>query len=349
MQTSLFRAFVWLLVFCTFSHTYSFTSTLDKHSVMMGEKTVLTLKFCYDDLEEYSLEELQLQYFKIVFLNEYEKEGNQLSCITQRYSIIANKSGDFILPALKAHIESIPKKYQELYNKNHYLQKIDIYTKSIPLKVTPLPQNLKVTGDYRLIASIDKKDVNAQNPIHFTVTLKGKGNIENLDFLTLSIPHALVYPHTTTTLSKTFDIVSDDNYTIPAISLSYFNQENHMVENISTDTYQIVVKSNVIPSFWNTYILIWLLIFVFLLLFYLLRIFRQIDYIDEKKMLFKRIKQAKNKEDLLKVIALYMHVSKAMERLVYRVEMSERSAFKGLKKETTTQLYLLTQNSNKFI
>jgi len=316
---------------------------------MMGKKTVLILKFCYDDLEEYSLEEPQLQYFKIVLLNEEEKEDNHLSCITQHYSLTANKSGDFILPALKAHIESIPKKYQALYNKNHYLQKTDIYTTSIPLKVTPLPQNLKVTGDYRLTASTDKNEVDAQNPIHFTVTLEGEGNIENLDFLTLSISHTLVYPHATSTLSKTFDIVSDENYTIPAISLSYFNQESHMVENISTNTYQIAVKSNIIQSSRNTYILIWLLIFMLSLLFYLYHIFKQIDYVDEKKMFFKRIKKAKNKEALLKVIAPYMHKSKRLERLVYSVEMSERRAFKGLKKETTTQIHLLTQNSNKFI
>jgi len=349
MQTSLFRTFIWLFIFCTFSHAYSFTSSLDKPSVMMGEKTVLTLKFCYDDLEEYNLEELQLQYFKIALLSEKEKEDANLSCITQRYSIIANKSGDFVLPALKAHIESIPKKYQKLYNKNHYLQKTDIYTKSIPLKVIPLPQNLNVTGDYSLTASIDKHEVDAQKPIHFTVTLKGEGTIENLDFLTLTIPHTLIYPHTTSTLSKTFDIISDENYTIPAISLSYFNQEKQMVENMSTDAYQIAVKSNAPPSSKNLYMLICLLIVVLLLLFYLHRIFKQIDYLDEKKTLFKRIKKAKNKEMLLKVIAPYMHESRVMERLVYRVEMSERSTFKKLQKETTTQIHLLTQNSNKFI
>jgi len=62
-----------------------------------------------------------------------------------------------------------------------------------------------------------------------------------------------------------------------------------------------------------------------------------------------RIKKAKNKKELLKVISPYMFESKGLQRVVYRLEKSEKSAFKKIKKETTTQMHLLTHESNKFI
>ena len=350
MQTSLIRAFLCLLSFYTFAHAYSFTATLDKTSLMVGKKATLSLKFCYDNLEEYTLEEPQLLDFKVDLLREEEKqETNTTVCLRQHYALSAKKAGTFTLPALKAHIESIPPKYQERYNKNHYLQKLDIYTMALPIEVTPLPEGLSVTGNYSLNASVDSTTVRAQTALHLTVSLKGKGNIENLDFLTLSIPHTLIYPHKTEGLSKTFDIIADENYTIPTIALTYFNQEQQMVERIHTESYHITVTGISVKKSKNIWV--WLLLWVIYLgLFYAVyRIFKTLAFIDEKKILFKRIKGAKNKEALLKVIAPYMHKSKGLERLVYRVEMSERSAFKGLKKETTTQMHLLTQNSNKFI
>ena len=314
---------------------------------MVGEKATLGLKFCYDNLEEYTLEEPQLLNFNVALLSEEEKqETNTTVCLHKHYALSAKKAGMFTLPALKAHIESIPPKYQERYNKNHYLQKLDIYTKALPIEVILLPEGLSVTGNYSLTASVDSTTVHAQNPLHFTVLLRGEGNIENLDFLTLSIPHTLIYSHKTEGLSKTFDIISEANYTIPAIALTYFNQEQQMVERIHTESYHITVTGVSVKESKSIWVL---LSVIYLGLFYVVyRIFKALAFVDEKKILFKRIKGVKNKEALLKVIAPYMHKSKGLERLVYRVEMSERSAFKGLKKETTTQMHLLTQNSNKF-
>ena len=349
MQISLFRAFLCLLSFYTFAQAYSFTATLDKTSFMVGEKATVSLKFCYDNLEEYTLEEPQLLDFNVALLNEEEKqETNTTTCVLQHYTLRAKEAGTFTLPTLKAHIESIPPKYQERYNKNHYLQKLDIYTNALPIEVIPLPEGLSVTGNYSLTASVDSTTVQAQTPLHLTVTLHGEGNIENLDFLILSIPHTLIYPHKTEGLSKTFDIIAKANYTIPSITLTYFNQEEQMVERIHTESYPITVTGISVQKSKNIWV--WLLLSVIYIgLFYAVYcIFKTLDFIDQKKILFKRIKSAKNKEALLKVIAPYMHQSKGLERLVYRVEMSERSAFKGLKKETTTQMHLLTQNSNKF-
>jgi hypothetical protein len=349
MQTSLFRAFLWLLTLSAFTHAYSFTASVDRQTFMVGEKAVLSLQFCYDNLEEYTLEEPKLQYFKVLQLSEEEQKDDNRSCLLQRYALTATKEGVYTLPQLKAHIESIPKAYQTRYNRNHYLQKVDIFTKMLSLHILALPHGLQVTGDYQLFTHLDKTEVVAKKPIHFTVELKGKGNIENIDFLDLHIPNTLIYPHKTETLSKTFDIVSDTNYTIPSIFLTYFNQAHQMVEYIHTKCYNITVTQTSAQKSHSTWIMLLMTGIYLGLFFYLYSLFKQLAFIDEKKILFKRIKKAKNKKELLKVISPYMFESKGLERVVYRLEKSEESAFKTLKKETTTQMHLLTHTLNKFI
>jgi len=169
MQTSLFRTIFWLCILSVFTHAYSFTASVDKNTFMVGEKTILTLQFCYDNLEEYTLEEPKLQYFKILQLSEDEKEDDNKTCVTQRYALTAKKEGHYPLPKLKAHIESIPPAYQQRYNKNHYLQSVDIFTKVLSLDISALPHGLHVTGMYQLIAYADTTKVEAKKPLHFTV------------------------------------------------------------------------------------------------------------------------------------------------------------------------------------
>jgi len=173
MQISLFRAFIWLCITSVFAQAYSFTASIDKYKFMVGETSILTLKFCYDTLEEYTLEEPQLQYFKIVQLNEEEQENDKETCVLQHYTLTAQKEGVYTLGKLKAHIEFIPHTYQNRYNKNHYLKKIDIFTKSLSLHISALPHGLHVTGIYQLFASVDKREIKANQPIHFMIKLKG--------------------------------------------------------------------------------------------------------------------------------------------------------------------------------
>jgi len=342
MQTSLFRLLLSIYVLCSFSYGYSFTSQVDKTSFMVGEKAVWTLKFCYDNVEEYTLEEPKLQDFKVtLLLDEEQKENNLTTCALQEYELRAQKAGTHTLPVLKAHIESIPLAYQNRYNKNHYLEKSDIYTKPITIDISALPQGVQVTGTYALLASIDKTEVQAQKPLHLTIKLKGEGNLENIDFLTLNIPHTLIYAHPTQTLSKTFDIIADVNYTIPAISLTYFNQTQQMVELLSTDMYPITVikASSNRPD--NRWILLCILSIYFVLFFYAYYLFEKIAFVDEKQILLRRIQKAKNKTKLLNVIAPYMLESRGLKRVVLQLEKSESSAFKRLKKEIIMQMHLL--------
>jgi len=329
MQTSLGKI-VLIFILTTFTlQAYHFTMSVDNAQPMVGEKFILTLNFSYQNLEEYEVEEPQFEAFEVKLLEDNEfKDGNGTWQVKQRYQLIPNRAGTLTLAPLKTHIEMIEEQYQELYNRNKYLKKFDIFTKPIVINVQALPQDVTVTGEYELSANIDKNVTKLGEPIHFTVSIKGEGNLPNLDFLTLSIPHTTVYEKMNRPYIKSFDILSDGNFMIPPILLKYYNQKTKQVVLLSTQPFEIEVRGGNAKKEKSSR-LWWLLILLLPLLRFLAQFFKD----NEKKTLRKRLKRCKNREELLKKLMPYLHKNRQLTRLIYQLEEVETQEFKKLKKE----------------
>ena len=309
---------------------YSFSMQVDNVQPMVGETVHLTTHFRYDNLEEYDLAEPDYEHFNIALVDENEtQETNNTWLVTQRYTLIAQKAGTLTLHPLKAHIEFIPLKYQKEYNKNHYLQKQDIATQALTLNISPLPQGIQVTGDYTLQTSIDKNQSTQGSPIQFTVSLIGEGNLENLNYLTLHIPHTTIYETNITPHSKTFSILSNQDYTIPPIILKYFNQKSKTVMLTSTASYAIAIHGGTSCAY-----VLWVMLFLLLAsACYGLFVLHTLRYIDKKRMFIKALKACKNKEDLLKKVAPFIGKNRELTRLIYQLEGCEDGEFRRIKKE----------------
>ena len=313
---------------------YTFNMTCDKTALMVGQKAELTLTLRYTNLEDYSIDEPKFEHFSTTLLEDTEtQDANHTWLVTQRYALTPQKAGTFTLASPTAHLESIAPKYQERYNRNKYLVKTDIQTKPITLNILPLPQGLKVTGTYTLATEVDKQKVKAGEPIHFTLYLKGEGNIADLSFFTLAIPHTTVYETSTSTNKKEFDIVSDHNYTIPALSLQYYNQSTQSAELLSSQAFGIEVITTPTPQKSKSKVLFILLLAFAGLLYYLYRLFSSLAYLDKKATFIKVVKQCKTKEELLAKVAPYLGGNRGLDRLIFKLEEINNSDSKALKKE----------------
>ena len=332
MQTSLGKILFTLIIIPLSLHAYSFTMNLDKTQPMIGEKCILDLNFHYQNLEEYEIEEPHFENFTSTLLSDEEiQDKNGTWQVKQRYQLIPNKAGKTTLHPLKTHIEMIEEKYQERYNKNKYLKKFDIFTQAIMINVQALPQDISITGDYELYAHIDKNSTSIGKPIHFTVNLKGEGNIPNLDFLTLNIPNTTIYEKTKTPFTKSFDILSNTHFTIPPIILKYYNQKTKQINLLNTQPFEIEVKGGTAKK--QPFKIFWWLIFPLFLLIQLLWFLPKLIIYDEKETLKKALKRCKNKDALLKKTMPYLHKNRHLTRLLYQLEESDTKNFKSLKKK----------------
>ena len=316
----------------------SFTMTLDNHTPIVGEKILLTLTFSYEDVEDYEMQEPQnapsFEHFKIKTLEDIEyQESNGTWIAKITYELKAQKAGVFTLAPLQTHIETIEKKYQKLYNRNKYLVKTNLQAKPLTLNISPLPQGLKVTGDYTLTTEVDKQKVKAGEPVHFTLQLRGEGNIADLSFFTLAIPHTTVYETRTSTNKKEFDIVSDHNYSIPSLSLQYYKQITKDVELLSSQAFGIEVITPYTPQKSRARVLSLVLIAFIGLFYYLYRLFSSLAHLDKKATFIKVLKKCKTKEELLAKVAPYLGKDRGLDRLVFRLEGVEDGGFLRVKRD----------------
>ncbi len=315
---------------------YSFSMQVDNTQPMVGETIHLTTYFRYDNLEEYDLAEPDYEAFNIALIDENEtQENNSTWLVTQHYTLIAKKAGTLTLHPLKAHIEFIPIDYQDRYNKNHYLQKQNISTQALTLNINSLPQGIHLTGNYTLEASLDKNQSTQSSPVQFSVALIGEGNLENLNFLTLHIPHTTIYEKSTSPQSKTFSILAKQDYTIPPIVLKYFNQKSKTVMLTSTSSYAIHISGGkAYPS------LLWLFVVLLIgIVGYGFWVLHKLGYLDHKKTFIRQLKKCKGKEELLKKTAPYIEKDRGLTRLIYRLEGCEDGEFKEVKKEIIKNFY----------
>jgi len=306
----------------------------DKIALMVGQKAELTLTLRYTNLEDYSIDEPKFEHFSTTLLKDTEtQDANHTWLVTQRYTLTPQKAGTFTLASPTAHLESIAPKYQERYNRNKYLVKTDIQAKPLTLNISPLPQGLKVTGTYILTTEVNKQKVKAGEPVHFTLHLKGEGNIADLSFFTLAIPHTTVYETSTSINKKEFDIVSDHNYTIPALSLQYYNQSTQSAELLSSQAFGIEVITAPRPQKSKAKVLSLLLLIFAGLLYYLYRLFNSLAHLDKKATFIKALKNCKTKEELLAKVAPYLGKDRGLDRVVFRLEGVEDGGFLKLKRK----------------
>ena len=323
-----------LLLVSHFLHGYSFDMRCDKRALMVGEKAHITLTLRYTNLEDYSIDAPLFEDFQTILLKDVEtKENNSTWLVTQRYAITPQKAGTFTLTSPTAHLESIAPEYQERYNRNKYLVKTDIQAKSLTLNISPLPQGLKVTGTYTLSTEVDKQKVKVGEPVHFTLHLQGEGNIADLNFFTLHIPHTTVYETATSTNKKEFDIVSESNYTIPALSLHYYNQSTQSAELLSSQAFSIEVLTPTTPQKPKGKVLFILLLAFAVLFYYLYRLFGSLAHLDKKATFIKALKKCKTKEEILAKVAPYLGKDRGLDRLIFRLEGVEDGEFVGVKRE----------------
>ncbi len=128
-----------------------------------------------------------------------------------------------------------------------------VASNSAQIIAKPLPQNVDLVGDFTMTAVVDKKSVKSNEPVNFTVTIEGYGNAENFEGLKLDIENATVYTNKPSVTEKIEDgklytkfvqkisVISDQNFTIPALKIPYFSLSKEKISFLKTKPFYITV------------------------------------------------------------------------------------------------------------
>jgi len=128
------------------------------------------------------------------------------------------------------------------------------FSNELVVNVKPLPANTTLVGQFKIEMALDKKVVEANEPLNITFKIKGIGNFEDIESLKPDIAGVSIYAEDPKAneffdkgnyvgeFSQKMAIVADRNYTIPSVELKFFNTITGQIEVITSSPIPIEVK-----------------------------------------------------------------------------------------------------------
>ena len=334
----------------------------DKQEVKVGESINLNVIFKYkldSKIDKLQLSEPKLENFWIKKVDDVEKTSEKDYIVfKQKYLLFPQKSGEYDLSSLEADIGKIVKErisnemlddplLRNSFFRDSFFDSVTnrlnwqkIYSNALHISVKPLPNNLELFGDYSLTSTVDKTFVDANQPVNLTISITGKGNIDDIQKYNLTISNVVSYadePKIESTFqtdeyggnfTQKIAFVAQNDYTIPRIELTYFDKNTNQVKTIHSEPISIKVinnnqnnsavkietnntpkvsndsKTSEIKKYKNINYLVLALIILFVILASLL-FFKKKKTTKVEKDTVKAIKKAKNDKELFELLLPY--------------------------------------------
>jgi hypothetical protein len=245
----------------------------DKTEVKVGESINLDVMFKYkldSKIDKLQISDPKLENFWIKKVGDVEKSSDKDYIVfTQKYLLFPQKSGEYDLKSIEADIGKAFKQkmandfFNDPFFKDQFFDSMTstikwqkVYSNDLHISVKPLPNNLELFGDYTLKATVDKTLVEANQPVNLTIDISGVGNIDDIQKFNLTINNVVSYadePKIDSTFedkeykgdfSQKIAFVAQNDYTIPKISLTYFDKNTNQVKTIYSEPINIKVINN---------------------------------------------------------------------------------------------------------
>lgn len=349
---SVFSSFLYASQIIITPKGYSLEAQLSNTSILLGETVQLKLIYRYKDVEDYEVVEPEFSDFivKEVDSNDY-KDSDGYSVEEIRYSLLAQKEGNFSLSNLHVETQIIDANYKSFDNRSKYTKIFSVKANTITLEVIKLPNNISAIGNYRLAATVDKRHVKSGELVTLSISLYGDGNIQNLDAIEPNIKDATSYLIYTTKSkrlhlqTKVYEIISDTPFIIPSFELHYFDKKEKLVKKSSTGLIKVSIDDYVQKrtqglNNYDKYIFFFLGAISILVLLSLYKVLRR-KKIKKRLPFISLLKSSPKRSDLYKIIVVYLGRDKELDCLIYQLEGETKLNFKTIKKEIIKELVKL--------
>lgn len=229
-----------------------------KQHVVVGEPFFVTLTYKQNknlDIVDRQLIPPKGEHF---WVEKKPKESQHTTptqdVITLRYVFTPQKAGN--LTIMPAQIKVGERSYRR--DAWGMLRAIPTYktlfSDAIKIKVDALPQGVDNVGDFSFSVSVDKNQSNERDAVNLTVKVEGEGNIVDIPKFHVAIDGVLVYDedpvrehhvvngHYEGVFKQKFALVGSKDYTIPALSFSYYDLKKKKVITKSSQPIDIKIK-----------------------------------------------------------------------------------------------------------
>ncbi|ACM92527.1 hypothetical protein NAMH_0433 [Nautilia profundicola AmH] len=308
--------------------------SVNKTKVYIGEPVIFNIQFFQKEGTSPQSIEIQKPNFndfitKQISKKEYAKDGFNVTQYS--FLLIPQKAGNYKIGPILAKVGYLSK--ETPFNDPFFnlvtasLKYTNIFSNEVDINVSAIPQN-SVYGKFKAKFSADTTEVQANEPVKITLTIKGCGDFYDLPDFKLNIPKATIYensPNIKTyikngklcgTYTKEFTVVSNNDIVISPIEFKAFDGKLYDVKtnklfitvhnkNIKKNIVQKEIKQKIIYKTKTNYIMM-ILIFVIgiivgILFTYLIKL--KLPGNDD---LIRKIKKA-NEKELFNILLEYSY------------------------------------------
>lgn len=206
----------------------------NKQSAYINEKIIYTFSF-YTSVNILSNPAYQGPNF-IGFFTGNTTQDNYRTTIKGREYIVTEVSTELypqeegtisIEPAkIMVSIEDFSKNQDDFFSSFFRRSKnVELATEEIKLKVLKVPQNISMVGDFKISATVDKKDKKENEPFDLVVTIYGDGNIKTIQEPQIVLSDNLKKYETSEKTIKKQDKEIGKEFTVLVMPLSAGNGE----------------------------------------------------------------------------------------------------------------------------
>jgi hypothetical protein len=227
------------------------TLSTDKKEVMIGESFDVDVVFKHKKgvgVVDSRFEEPQFKGFWIKKQSDqktYQEANHNVIKIT--YTLAAQREGIQNITPAKIAIAS---RVSARDSWGMWMQNVKwktYFSNSLDIDVKALPNGLKYIGDFKIKAEVDKTQVEQNEAVNLTLTIQGKGNLEDIKSFKPIIAAVSVFDEKIAikedTLTQKMAFVADGDFKIKPFTLRYFDTKTKKEKTISTKEISIKVNS----------------------------------------------------------------------------------------------------------
>lgn len=239
---------------------YSFELRSEKKEVMEGESFILNLYVSISDriqgakLSDFSDPVMEGFYSKpLGEPKQYRKNGNIV--VEKQYLLTAKREGNFKIGAATAKLGEADLRRRDLFGR-YATQWYNITSNTLMIQVKTQPQKSDLIGEFTLDATVDATEVEVNKPVNLTIRIEGKGNLEDFEFPPYAIDGVTIFSDDASiesrvqngelysSYTKSFAMISDKDFTIPAKSFTVWNPKTSQLEKLEIASYDVRVKGD---------------------------------------------------------------------------------------------------------
>lgn len=237
-------------------------SKVDKKTAYLNEKVIYTFSF-FTSVNVLSNPSYQAPNFMGFFTgnttqNNYRTQINGRDYVVTEVSteLYPQQEGNITIgkSVLMVSIEDFSKNYDDFFASFFRRSKnVELVTDEINLKVLKVPQNINMVGNFKMSATVDKKDKKENEPFDLKVTISGDGNIKTIQEPEIALSDNLKKYETSEKIIKQGDKEIGKEFTTLIMPLSsgegeikilpqkYFDMQTKQIKSLGTRNIKVNV------------------------------------------------------------------------------------------------------------